>query len=140
MKKFAVCGLLLVILLSVCQISLAATPTMSWDFLIFHNPNARQVALNIAIKQREVFLEQNEKTALERFKESLERQVINTAIREIVEAVFDPNGEIQEGWYQVGEDIISFERNEDGNMVVTYIDANGNLTEIILIRNLEYYF
>lgn len=126
-----------ILLLVAAAPTLGATHTMSYRFEFFNNPNARQVALNIANRQRELATEEEEQSVIERFRESLERQIINRAIREIVESVFDPDGDIQEGWYQVGDDIIIFERDESGNMVVTYIDANGNMTEIVITREME---
>ncbi len=132
-KKLRLIGIVLIVTLSLSSVAYAANHTMRWDFEIFNNANARQVALNIASKQRELAREEDEKTALERFQESLERQVINRAIREIVEGVFEPD-EMEEGWYKVGDDIIEFRRDGD-DMIVTYIDADGNETEIIITRD-----
>ena len=133
-------SILLIILLFTTVAGTAwAGATMSYRFEFFDNANARQVALNIANRQQELLKAEDEMSVIERFQESLERQIINRAIREIVDSAFNPDGEIQEGWYQVGDDIIEFKR-VNGDMVVTYIDADGNLTEIIITRDVEAVF
>lgn len=140
LRKTVGVTLAVLLLLATIPATAWAGATMSYQFEFFNNANARQVAFNIANRQRELQNEEDEMSTIERFQESLERQIINRAIREIVDSAFDPDGEIQEGWYQVGDDIIYFERNEDGEMVVTYIDADGNLTEIIITRDVEAVF
>src|SRR6056297_1848821 len=77
----------------------AANYTMSWDFEVFNNPNATQVALNAA--QTQDGLTEEEEDPMERFKEGLERRLYSAAQREIVDMIIDEDG-LAVGEYNVG--------------------------------------
>lgn len=94
MLIFIFCLLFLFILASPLK---AFNYTMSWDFLIFNNPNARQVALNIAEKQRDLIGE--EEDPIKNFTDGLERRVYSSIQQEIARMIMDeeeiPYGEFE---------------------------------------------
>jgi len=85
-KRLTLIGVALLITLICGSTAALADAVMSWSFNTFNNPNARQVALNIANRQAELAeLEDEEKTIMERFQESLERMQMSNAIRKLLQ-------------------------------------------------------
>lgn len=103
--------------------------TMSWDFQKFNNPDARQVANNVAKNQDGMV--RPEGNSLERFKESLERRLYSRAQREIVDAIMDEDG-IAYGDFKAGDlDISVAEDPQTGEVIVDITDTiSGDNTVI----------
>ncbi|MGI6558106.1 MAG: hypothetical protein ACOX20_03840 [Limnochordia bacterium] len=94
-KRLTLIGVALLITLICGSTAALADAVMSWSFNTFNNPNARQVALNIANRQAELAeLEDEEKTIMERFQESLERMQMSYAIRKLLELPEDEDLEL----------------------------------------------
>lgn len=113
MKKIIGIGVLATIIISLGAAQALASSTMTWGFQVFNNPNARQVALNLATAQQELAKVTNEQTALERFRESLDRMTMSKAVRDIV--YYDPNSDdpshgfvpTEDGWIYYEWDTVS---------------------------------
>lgn len=99
----------------------AANFTMSYSFKIFGNPNARQVALNLADKQAN--LAKGEQSELEMFVEGLKRRLMSEVYREILDDIFSPDGPPQEGKYYAGNLVITVHTDDDGNTVIIVEDT-----------------
>ena len=114
----------------------ASTYTMSWDFELYNNPYAEQIALNIAQAQKSLEEEKEEEEVpfweedpLERFKDMLQRQLLYRISRQIVEEAFGEEGELQPGQYIAGDYVIDI--FTDGVITVVITDtATGNTTTI----------
>jgi len=108
----------------------AANYTMSWDFEVFNNPNATQVAINVAQTQDD--LTEEEEDPLERFKEGLERRLYSAIQRRIVDMITGDSeayGEFEAGNLEVkvaedpdtGEVIVDIYNTETGeSTIITY--------------------
>jgi curli production assembly/transport component CsgF len=81
--------------------STAAYPNynMSWDFRIFDDPDARQVAINTAEKQDG--LVESTQDSIDRFKEGLERRLYGSIQSQIIEEI--ESGEIEKKEWQTGD-------------------------------------
>lgn len=125
-------GLVLLIALALVVFSIqgaaAANFTMSWGFKIFGNPNARQVALNLAEKQAN--LEKGEESELDVFVEGLKRRLMSEVYREIIKDIFDGDGP-GSGQYYAGHLVITVDTNEDGRTVVIIEDTVTGEVSII---------
>ena len=114
----------------------ASTYTLSWDFELYNNPYAEQIALNIAQAQKSLEEEKEEEEVpfweedpLERFKDMLQRQLLYRISRQIVEEAFGEEGELQPGQYIAGDYVIDI--FTDGVITVVITDtATGNTTTI----------
>ena len=108
-----------------------ASYTMSYSFQLINNPNARQVALNIANAQQELSRTTEEPSALDRFKESLDRMAMSKAIRDIV--YYDPNSDSPDyGFVPVDDGWIYYEWDEVSESMKIYHYSNGSWTEITI--------
>ena len=126
MKKIIILMVSILIIFSF-TFSTAAYPNynMSWDFRIFDDPDARQVAINTAEKQDG--LVESTQDSIDRFKEGLERQLYGSIQRDIIDKIDsgDP-----EGKWQTGD--LKIELNEsNGEVIVTITDTiTGETTTI----------
>lgn len=127
MKRLVLLGLVAVLLLGVSTQALA-TYTMTWGFQLLNNPNARQVALNVAQAQEELSRVTEEQSGLDRFKESLDRMVMSKAIRDIV--YYEPDGGEFYGFIPVDGGWIYYEWDDVSQSMKIYHYANGSWTEI----------
>lgn len=127
MKRIVLLTLVAALLLGLGAEALA-TYTMSWGFQMINNPNARQVALNIANAQEELNRVAEDQSGLDRFKESLDRMVMSKAIRDIV--YYEPDREAFYGFIPVDDGWIYYEWDEVGQAMKIYYYANGSWTEI----------
>lgn len=130
MKRAFLFALVLLLVLTVGGRLAQAQHTMSWNFQLINNFNARQVALNIANAQQELLKTTEEQSGLDRFKESLDRMAMSKAIRDIV--YFEPGSEeeppqgfvpVDDGWIYYAWDPVS------GSMSIWYF-SNGIWTDI----------
>lgn len=78
----------------------ALNHTMSWNFRLFNNPNARQVAFNIAQVQNDMVEEEVDPVA--DFQRGLERRLMSSIQRDIINKIMDESA-IRVGDYQVGD-------------------------------------
>ncbi len=97
--------------------------TMSWNFQIFNNPNARQVAINTAEKQAEMY--QEEQDPIERFQESFERRLTSRIQREMVDKIMQDE-EMAFGDYEVGDLRVSIAEDPDTGEV--YVEIRDIIT------------
>lgn len=134
MKKIMMIGIVTVLVLSFSSAWASAGSTMSWNFQIFNNPNARQVALNIATAQKELGKVTPEQSSVDRFKESLDRMAMSKAIRDIV--YYDPDSDdpgygfvsVEGGW-------IYYEWDEIKQAMKIAYWSDGAWTEITIDSN-----
>lgn len=100
MKKILI---IICMIIMICNLGIVVTATnytMSWDFEVFNDPSARQVAINIA-KIQDGLIEEEE-DSIERFKDGLERRLFNSAQRNIVDMILNED-EIPYGNFEAGE-------------------------------------
>ena len=132
-KKLILLGVILVMGFGFNASSFALTYTMSWDFELYNNPYAEQIALNIAQAQKGLEKEEEqvsywEQDPLERFKDTLQRQLLYRISRQIVDEAFG-EGELQPGQYIAGDYVIDI--FIDGVIKVVITDTmTGNTTTI----------
>ncbi len=103
--------------------------TMSWSFQTFNQPNARQVAINVAEMQDGLIEE--EEDPIERFTEGLERRLYSSAQRQIVDMIMDED-EVPYGEFEAGNLQISVaEDPQTGEVIVDIYDViTGDSTTI----------
>lgn len=130
MKKIMLFSLVAILVLSMSGLA-QARYTMSWGFELLNNPNARQVALNIANAQQELLRTTEDQSGIDRFKESLDRMAMSKAIRDIV--YYDPtSGAPGYGFIPVEDGWIYYEWDEvSGSMKIFYF-SDGSWTEITI--------
>ena len=92
--------------------------TMSWNFRYFNNPNARQVAINIAEKQEG--LVEREQDEIDRFQESFERRLMSSVQRSIINQILGETG-LTVGEYMVGDLSISIAEDPNTGEVIMEI-------------------
>jgi len=120
-----------VVLLCLANVAAAASHTMSWSFQMFNNPNARQVALNIAEKQEAMWEEDDPDDPVADFRDSLERRLYSRAQREIVDIIFDEEIDERED-FTVGDLDISVEQDPDtGETIITITDRETGEETVI---------
>ncbi|MFW5991739.1 MAG: curli assembly protein CsgF [Halanaerobiaceae bacterium] len=126
MKK--IITLLVVIIFTLAGTVTAANYTMSWDFEIFNDANATQVALNNAQIQDE--LAEEEEDPLERFKEGLERRLYSAVQRSIVDMITGDSEAY--GEFEVGNLEVSVAEDPDTGEVIVdiYNTETGESTTI----------
>jgi curli production assembly/transport component CsgF len=126
MKKFIILLASLLIIFGF-TFSTAAYPNynMGWDFRIFDDPDARQVAINTAEKQDG--LVESTQDSIDRFKEGLERQLYGSIQRDIIKEIDTDN---PKGEWQTGD--LNIELSEsNGEVMVTITDTiTGETTTI----------
>jgi hypothetical protein len=128
-KRLTLIGVALLITLICGSTAALADAVMSWSFNTFNNPNARQVALNIANRQAELAeLEDEEKTIMERFQESLERMQMSYSIRKLLELPEDEDfGPGSFGWLPLGNSWLYWEY--DGEAITVWYWEDGQWVE-----------
>ena len=110
---------------------------MSWNFRIFNNPNARQVAINTAEKQAEM-IDVEEEDPLERFRERFERRLTSRIQRDMVSKILDDE-ELAFGDYEVGDLEISIAEDPDtGEVLVEITDVVTGETTVITYSSDEW--
>lgn len=130
MKKIVLLSLVVILVFSMGGLA-RAQHTMTWGFELIGNPNARQVALNIANAQQELLRSTDEQTAMERFKESLDRMAMSKAVRDIV--YYDPNsGDPGYGFVPVEDGWIYYEWDEVSESMKIFYFSDGSWTEITI--------
>lgn len=130
MKKIMLFSVVAILVLGMAGIA-RAQYTMSWGFGLINNPNARQVALNIANAQQELLRSTDDQTAMERFKESLDRMAMSKAVRDIV--YYDPaSGEPGYGFVPVEDGWIYYEWDEATETMRIFYFTDGSWTEITI--------
>ncbi|MFN2341535.1 MAG: curli assembly protein CsgF [Halanaerobium sp.] len=130
MKKSIFILLILSSLVFLTAVSVSAENyTMSWKFIIFNNPNARQVAINTAEKQ-DGLIEENQ-DSIERFRDSFERRLMSTVQRNLIDQILDDEKKA-EGNFQTGDlDISVTEDPDTGDVTLEITDLNTGETTII---------
>ncbi|NLM40992.1 MAG: hypothetical protein GX199_01625 [Firmicutes bacterium] len=129
MKRVILFGTVVLLILGLSAGSVQAVHTMSWGFQLINNPNARQVALNVANAQEQLLEETDEQTGLERFQESLERMVMSKAIRDIV--YYDPeSGAPGYGFIPLEDGWIYYAWDEATQTMRIFHYSDGGWTEI----------
>lgn len=134
MKKIFTLTAALIIILGF-SFSTAAYPNynMSWSFQKVNNPDARQVAINVAKSQDG--LVRPEKDSIERFKESLERRLYSRAQREIVDAIMNEE-DVPYGDFEAGDLKISVAEDPDtGEVLVEITDTISGDSTVITYSN-----
>ncbi|HKM43569.1 MAG TPA: hypothetical protein VJZ70_06210 [Limnochordia bacterium] len=130
MRKIVLFSLVTLLVLSIAG-QAHANFTMSWQFGLINNPNARQVALNIANAQQELLRTTDDQSGLDRFKESLDRMAMSKAVRDIVN--FDPEaGDEGYGFVPVDDGWIYYEWDDEGEIMRIFHYADGSWTEITI--------
>jgi len=116
----------------------ASQYTMSWSFRTFNNPNARQVAINTAEKQ-DGLVEEDE-DPIEQFKESLERRLMSTLQRDLIDQITGEE-EVDSGEsYQVGDLDISVVEEDNGDVTLTITNLNTGETSVVTYSDDYYYY
>ena len=117
-KLFVVFLVVFMVFILVSEITHAANFTMSWDFQIFNNLNARQVAINTAEKQDSMI--QEEEDPMERFIQSFERRLMSRVHRNLIDQIMSDE-ELAAGEYQVGDLNVSIIEDPDTGEVTLEI-------------------
>lgn len=128
MKKILLISVMLIIFLSG---SVFAYPNynMSWDFQIYNNPDARQVAINTAQKQAD--LTETEEDPIDQFTEGLERRLYSSAQRQIIDMIMGEE-DIPYGDFEAGDLQISVaEDPQTGEVLVEITDTISGDSTII---------
>lgn len=130
MKKkilfFFVFSFLLIVAIS--EIAGASTIT-SWSFEVFNNPNARQVAYNIAKAQDE--LSQEEKDPITEFVSGMDRRLESSVQREIMDMIMNDD-RIAAGEYEVGNLIVKVAEDPGtGNVILEITNTETGETTIV---------
>lgn len=129
MKKLFVVVITFCIFLLFSGFSQAANYTMSWDFQYFNNPNARQVAINIAEKQAGMITE--DISSYERFRASLEQRLLSSVQRSIIRQLLNEEEFTEIKDLKVGDLIINIIQGDDGEVTVIIKDIiTGDKTEL----------
>ncbi len=115
--------LIFAIIISICLVfsgnAQALNYTMSWDFQIFNDANARQVAINVAEKQHDLV---DVEDPIEEFTDGLDRRLQSSAQREIVDMIMDED-EVPYGEFEAGNLNISVaEDPQTGEVIVEITD------------------
>ena len=131
MKRVLLLSLTALLIFAVGSASARASHTMSWGFQLLNNPNARQVAINIANAQQELLRTTEDQSGIDRFKESLDRMAMSKAIRDIV--YYDPNSDAPGyGFVPVEDGWIYYEWDEVSETMKIFHFADGGWTEITI--------
>ncbi|NMB00715.1 MAG: hypothetical protein GX971_04245 [Firmicutes bacterium] len=129
MKRILLVSITVLIITCLCSVGVLANSTMTWHFEIFGNPNARQVALNIANAQKELSRTAEEQSGLDQFKESINRMAMSKAVRDIV--YYDPESDDpNSGFVPVDDGWIYYQWDEVDKRMKIYYYSNGSWTEI----------
>lgn len=131
MKKVILFALVGMLVLGMSSGWAQASYTMSWGFTLIDNPNARQVALNIANAQQELLRETDDQSGIDQFKESLDRMAMSKAVRDIV--YYDPDSDAPGyGFVPVDDGWIYYEYDEIDGAMKIYHHSDGGWTEITI--------
>jgi curli production assembly/transport component CsgF len=116
----------------------ASQYTMSWSFRTFNNPNARQVAINMAEKQNGMVEETED--PIERFRESFERRLMSNMQQGLIDQITG-EGSVEDGSYQIGDlDISVSEDSATGDVTLTITNLNTGETSIVTYSSDDYYY
>jgi hypothetical protein len=129
-RKLASVTILFLILLALGGATALADCVTSWSFRAFDNPNARQVALNIANRQSELAMDEDEdKTPMERFQESLERMQMSKVIQDLIYFEEDRDRDFSKddnGYLPLGDSWLYWEWDASKQtMTVWYWESEG---------------
>ena len=106
-----------------------ADTTMSWEFQVFNNPNARQVAHNIAKAQKD--LSKKEKDPIAEFKDGLDRRLQSSVQRDIMDMIFNDD-RVAAGEYEVGKlNVRIAEEPETGLVILEITNTETGETTIV---------
>ncbi len=131
MKKIILFSLAVIVSVALSSALAQASYTMSWGFQLLNNPNARQVALNIANAQQELLRTDGEQSGIDRFKESLDRMAMSKAIRDIV--YYDPSSDAPGyGFVPVEDGWIYYEWDEVSESMKIFHFSDSGWTEITI--------
>ncbi|MFW5988571.1 MAG: curli assembly protein CsgF [bacterium] len=137
-KYFFIIFILINILLLTAISTNAENHTMSWNFRIFNNPNARQAAINIAEKQDSLVEEVQD--PIEEFRESFERRLFYSIQRNLIDQIMDDE-EPADGNYQTGNLDISISEDPDtGEVTLTITDLNTGESTVVTYSTNDYYY
>ena len=112
----------IIMLFLIISISLSVSAynyNMSWNFRVFNDPDARQVALNIAQIQLDNVVK--EADPVDAFQTSFERRLMSTVQRAIIDQIFGEAG-ITVGEYRVGDLNVSIAEDANTGEVVMEIE------------------
>ena len=135
-KFFITLMLISILLFSVLSSVQASKYTMSWRFRVYNNPNARQVAINVAEKQAGL-VEENQ-DPIDRFRESFERRLMSSVQRSLIDQILGEE-EVEEGNFQTGDLDISVSEDPDtGDITLEITDLNTGETTIVTYSSDEW--
>lgn len=103
---------------------------MKWDFNIFNDPDARQVAINIAQNQEGLIDREDDPIAT--FVEALERRLYMTTQNKIVDIILE-NEDIPYGEFEAGDLIISIAKDPNTDEILVEITDKITGDSTILI-------
>jgi hypothetical protein len=130
MKKIVISSVVALLVFGMAGL-VQAKYTMSWGFELLNNPNARQVALNVANAQQELLRTTEDPSGIDRFKESLDRMTMSKAIRDIV--YYDPDSDAPSyGFVPVDDGWIYYEWDEVSGSMKIFHFSDGGWTEITI--------
>lgn len=133
---FTILVLISILLFSVLSSVQASKYTMSWSFRVYNNPNARQVAINVAEKQAGL-VEENQ-DPIDRFRESFERRLMSSVQRSLIDQILGEE-EVEEGNFQTGDLDISVSEDPDtGDITLEITDLNTGETTIVTYSSDEW--
>ncbi|MFW5987984.1 MAG: curli assembly protein CsgF [bacterium] len=109
--------------------------SMRWNFELFNNHDARQVALNLAKSQEELLKEAIETDPIDQFIEGLERRLYTSAQRKIIDMIINED-EVASGSFDIGElSIVVAEDPETSKIIVEIIDKISGDSTIVTYSN-----
>lgn len=121
--------LYLLILLLIISTGVQAASTTSWKFNILNNPDARQVANNIASMQHKMNLEND---PIQQFIAGLNGRIMSIIQQGIINKMLDDNQDAS-GEYDIGNlNIVIIEDQQTG--VVTIVLTNTETGEVTVIE------
>ena len=128
-KKLMVVAIVTFIMILGFQGLVQADTTMSWEFQVFNNPNARQVAHNIAKAQKD--LSKKEKDPIAEFKDGLDRRLQSSVQRDIMDMIFNDD-RVAAGEYEVGKlNVRIAEEPETGVVILEITNTETGETTIV---------
>ena len=137
MKYISIC-LILLCFVFVLTVSASEYPdyNMKWSFNIFNDPDARQVAVNIA--QNQEGLIEREDDVIAAFVEALERRLYSTTQSKIVDIILE-NDDIPYGEFEAGDLIISIAEDPNTNeILVETTDKITGESTILVYSSFDY--
>ncbi|MGM0414712.1 MAG: curli assembly protein CsgF [Bacillota bacterium] len=109
--------------------------SMKWNFELFNDHDARQVALNLAKSQEELLKEAIETDPIDQFIDGLERRLYTSAQRKIIDMIIDED-EVASGNFDIGDlSIVVAEDPETGQVLVEIVDKISGDSTIVTYSN-----